>query len=254
MATSETLYFFVTVGLAPACSLASRDPKHTRRHRSLFFTLCRLGGRSLPSRVLCCSYGLLDAADLGEAAQLLAIAFVAGDSSGEGEDEVSQGLVDQIPERLHSSVPFRCPARMASTMAKPVTPVMSLMTWWFCRFATSPCGTICMRYPNSLGNAIKQRWTRENAIRNVNIRSDGDAVRMRIITAPEEKDYFLRTARNKNVWDLAMLIRNQGMRPEEVVSLRKEDVDLERGQSSATAPSESFSGMCTRLRNTSGKQ
>jgi len=28
----------------------------------------------------------------------------------------------------------RSPARMASRMASPVTPVMSLMTWWICRF------------------------------------------------------------------------------------------------------------------------
>jgi integrase len=80
------------------------------------------------------------------------------------------------------------------------------------------------------GYAIKQHWARENAVRNVKIPSDADAVRMHIITASEEKDYFLRTAKNKNVWDLARLMRNQGMRPEEVVSLSKEDVDLERGQ------------------------
>jgi integrase len=81
-----------------------------------------------------------------------------------------------------------------------------------------------------LGYAMKQRWTRENAVRNVSIPSDADAIRMHIITATEEKEYFLRVARNKNVWDLARLMRNQGMRPEEVVSLRKEDVDIERGQ------------------------
>lgn len=80
------------------------------------------------------------------------------------------------------------------------------------------------------GYAIKQRWTRENAVRNVKIPTDADAVRMHIITAAEEKDYFLRTAKNKNLWDLARLMRNQGMRPEEVVSLGKADVDLERGQ------------------------
>jgi integrase len=53
---------------------------------------------------------------------------------------------------------------------------------------------------------------------------------MHIITAAEEKDYFLRTAKNKNVWDLARLMRNQGMRPEEALSLGKADIDLERGQ------------------------
>jgi integrase len=53
---------------------------------------------------------------------------------------------------------------------------------------------------------------------------------MHIITASEEKDYFLRSAKNKNLWDFARLMRNQGMRPEEVLSLSKTDVDLERGQ------------------------
>ena len=78
--------------------------------------------------------------------------------------------------------------------------------------------------------AIKQRWHRENPVRNVKIPSDADAVRMHIITAAEEKDYFLRAAKNKNLWDLARLMRNQGMRPEEVLSLGKADIDLERGQ------------------------
>src|SRR5215469_15625866 len=35
---------------------------------------------------------------------------------------------------LANSAASRCPARMASTMASPVVPVMSLMTWWICRF------------------------------------------------------------------------------------------------------------------------
>jgi integrase len=80
------------------------------------------------------------------------------------------------------------------------------------------------------GYAIKQRWARENPVRNVSIPSDADAIRMHIITAAEERDYFLRVAKNKNVWDLARLMRNQGMRPEEVLSLSKADIDLERGQ------------------------
>jgi integrase len=40
----------------------------------------------------------------------------------------------------------------------------------------------------------------------------------------------LRAARKPNLYDLARLIRNQGMRPEEVVSLRKEDIYLGRGR------------------------
>jgi integrase len=78
--------------------------------------------------------------------------------------------------------------------------------------------------------AIKQHWTRENPIRNVKIPSDEDAVRIHVITLEEEREYFKRASRNRNLYDLARLIRNQGMRPEEVLSLRKEDIDLERGQ------------------------
>ena len=77
---------------------------------------------------------------------------------------------------------------------------------------------------------IKQRWTRENPIRNVKIPSDAGAVRIHVISPEEEKEYFKRAARNQNLYDLSRLIRNQGMRPEEVISLRKADIDLDRGQ------------------------
>ena len=77
---------------------------------------------------------------------------------------------------------------------------------------------------------IKQRWTRENPVRNVNIPSDADAIRIHVITPTEEKEYFKRAAKNRNLFDLSRLIRNQGMRPDEVISLRKADVDLDRGQ------------------------
>ena len=78
--------------------------------------------------------------------------------------------------------------------------------------------------------AIKQHWTRENPIRNVQIPSDADAVRIHVLTLEEEREYFKRAARNKNLCDLARLIRNQGMRPDEVLSLRKADIDLDLGQ------------------------
>ena len=53
-----------------------------------------------------------------------------------------------------------------------------------------------------------------------------------VITAEEESEYFNRAAKLKNqaLWDVARLIRNQGMRPEEVTTLRKGDIDLERAQ------------------------
>lgn len=78
--------------------------------------------------------------------------------------------------------------------------------------------------------AIMQRWTRENPMKKVKIPSDRDAVRIHVITVEEEREYFKRAAKNKNLYDLALLIRNQGMRPEEVLSLRTDDVDLERGR------------------------
>lgn len=80
------------------------------------------------------------------------------------------------------------------------------------------------------GYAIKEQWTRENPIRNVNIPSDADAVRIHVITPAEERRYFELASKNQNLWDLARLIRNQGMRPEEALALAKTDIDLERGQ------------------------
>jgi integrase len=78
--------------------------------------------------------------------------------------------------------------------------------------------------------AIKQHWALGNPILNTKIPSDADAVRIHVITPQEEREYFSRAAKNQNLYDLAQLMRNQGMRPEEVLSLRKQDVDLERGQ------------------------
>ena len=79
------------------------------------------------------------------------------------------------------------------------------------------------------GYAIKQRWTRDNPVREVDIPSDADAVRMHILTAAEEKEYFNRARKSKNLYDFGRLILNQGIRPDEAVSLRKKDVDLDRG-------------------------
>jgi integrase len=78
--------------------------------------------------------------------------------------------------------------------------------------------------------AIRQHWTRENPIRNISIPSDADAVRMHILTATEEKIYFLRAAKLKDLKDVGRLMLNQGMRPEEVTSLAKADINLELGQ------------------------
>jgi len=80
------------------------------------------------------------------------------------------------------------------------------------------------------GYAIKQRWARENPIRNVSIPSDEDATRIYVISPKEEKHYFKLAAKNQDLWDLGRLMVNQGMRPDEVLALARTDVDLVAGQ------------------------
>lgn len=80
------------------------------------------------------------------------------------------------------------------------------------------------------GHAIKQHWTRENPIRNVEIPSDKDATRTHVLTTKEEIQYFSRAAKHRDLHDVARLILNQGVRPDEVTSLPKADVDIERRQ------------------------
>ena len=78
-------------------------------------------------------------------------------------------------------------------------------------------------------HAIKQKWTRSNPVNEVSIPSDAAATREHILTAKEEKEYFVRAAKYPDLYDVARLIFLQGMRPEEVTELEKSDVDLERG-------------------------
>lgn len=80
------------------------------------------------------------------------------------------------------------------------------------------------------GYAVKQRWAVDNPVRHVTIPSDADAIRIHVLTLEEEREYFVRAAKQGDLNDLGRLILNQGMRPEEVTSLRKSDVDLDRGQ------------------------
>lgn len=80
------------------------------------------------------------------------------------------------------------------------------------------------------GYAIKQHWTNENPVRRVAIPSDENAVRMHVLTVAEERLYFARAAKMPDLHDVGRIILNQGMRPDEVVRLRKADVDIERNQ------------------------
>jgi integrase len=78
--------------------------------------------------------------------------------------------------------------------------------------------------------AMQQNWTRDNPIRRVKIPSEGDSVRIHVITPGEEKKYFSFAERHQDLFDLGRLMLNQGVRPEEALTLGSSDVDLERGQ------------------------
>jgi hypothetical protein len=67
-------------------------------------------------------------------------------------------------------------------------------------------------------------------MRNVEIPSDADAICMHILTSDEGKQYFSRAAKHRDLHDLGRLMLNQGMRPEEVTALHRNDIDLGRGQ------------------------
>jgi integrase len=75
--------------------------------------------------------------------------------------------------------------------------------------------------------ARKANYARQNPLDEVDRPSDADSKRERILTMAEETLYFAHAT--GNLAKVARLILLQGLRPEEVLRLRKEDVDLERG-------------------------
>ena len=90
--------------------------------------------------------------------------------------------------------------------------------------------------------AKKRNWRRDNPVRSVRrggdveIPSEGDAVRIHVITAEEEKTYFTfvehsdwrkKPEARRDLFDLGRLMLNQGARPEEIMSLRVADVELD---------------------------
>lgn len=80
------------------------------------------------------------------------------------------------------------------------------------------------------GYAILQHWTYSNPVHDVDMPSDGDAIRMHILTAAEEADYFARAENFPGLHDVGRLMINQGIRPEEATVIAKVDVDLKRRQ------------------------
>lgn len=65
-------------------------------------------------------------------------------------------------------------------------------------------------------------------MRRVEVPSDADSVRMHVLTKAEEKIYCESAGRYPNLFDLARLMLQQGCRPDELLSLPKNAVDLNR--------------------------
>lgn len=78
--------------------------------------------------------------------------------------------------------------------------------------------------------AEKMRWRQGNPVRQVTIPSDRESVRMHVVTDEEEKKYFaaalevVDSAGQRNLYDVATIMLNQGCRPEEIMSARKCDL------------------------------
>jgi integrase len=77
--------------------------------------------------------------------------------------------------------------------------------------------------------ARKHRWLATDPLDGVKIPSDVDAVRIYVLSAEEEAAYFEKAARNRNLYDVHRLLILQGCRPEEIMDLRQEHVDLGGG-------------------------
>src|SRR5690242_20623464 len=75
--------------------------------------------------------------------------------------------------------------------------------------------------------AVKHNWRRDNPVTAEDIPSDAEAVRMHIFTPSEELRYL--NAAHPRLQDLVRLMRDQGCRPEELLSTPIAAVDLERG-------------------------
>jgi integrase len=77
--------------------------------------------------------------------------------------------------------------------------------------------------------AIRLGYAAENPVRSVRIPSDKDAVRIHVLNAAEEQAYFAAAAVDQIMWDIARLLLNQGMRPDELLGLQVSAVDLAAG-------------------------
>lgn len=110
--------------------------------------------------------------------------------------------------------------------------------------------------------AVRHRYASANPVEQVAIPSDAGAIRQHVLSAQEEADYFQgwtdpetgRRYRAKGTLrDVARLILLQGMRPAEVVALRKEDYD-EAGGTLLVRASKTTAGRRTLLLTEEARQ
>ena len=79
--------------------------------------------------------------------------------------------------------------------------------------------------------AVRRGLAQRNPVAEVTKPSDRDAERIHVVTAEEEKAYFAAAdTHDSPLADVARLILWQGCRPEEIMTLRPADVDLQRGE------------------------
>lgn len=79
-------------------------------------------------------------------------------------------------------------------------------------------------------HTIRHHWTLVNPVGEIEIPSDADAQRLHVLSNQEEEIYFSRAASFPDLHDVGRLMINQGMRPEEVTTLAKKDIDLVAGR------------------------
>lgn len=77
--------------------------------------------------------------------------------------------------------------------------------------------------------ARKQGWLDHDPLENVAYPSDQDSRNEVTVSDEEERLYLEHAADYPVLYDFALLMLNQGFRPDEVLALLKEDVDLEAG-------------------------
>ena len=76
--------------------------------------------------------------------------------------------------------------------------------------------------------AQKQGWCETNPVRLVEVPSDRESRNDRILSLEEEQNCLAAAAKNDSLYDLAGLMLLQGLRPQELLVLQQQHVDLEK--------------------------